>query len=166
MSASSPLLQRLICKAIKLKKLKANVRTGIVYSRRGPVLYVNNHGYIVTTINVMGLKKTVKAHQVVWLCADRDIPKGKVLDHKNRIKTDNRLCNLRLVSQQENLKNRRSFKGNMNPAAKINLRIAKEIRDEYKTGDWSYAYFSRKFKITKSTVSRIVTGKLWVHDVR
>lgn len=33
-------------------------------------------------------------------------PKGAIVDHKNRVKTDNRLCNLRFVTKSENNINR------------------------------------------------------------
>ena len=33
------------------------------------------------------------------------IPKGKIVDHINHIRHDNRLCNLRLVSSLDNARN-------------------------------------------------------------
>ncbi len=46
------------------------------------------------------------AHRLVWLYIYGVLPeKNKDIDHKNRIRHDNRLCNLRIVSRQENLRN-------------------------------------------------------------
>ena len=39
-----------------------------------------------------------------WECFHDIIPDGKVVDHINDNKEDNRLCNLQVVTQQENCK--------------------------------------------------------------
>ena len=41
-------------------------------------------------------------HRFVYECFNGLIPYGKVIDHINNMKDDNRLCNLQLVTQQEN----------------------------------------------------------------
>ena len=51
-------------------------------------------------------------HRFVYECFNGIIPDGKVIDHVNNIKDDNRLCNLQLMSQQENCEksaNRRDY---------------------------------------------------------
>jgi hypothetical protein len=42
------------------------------------------------------------AHRLIWIMHNGDIPKNKFIDHENRIKTDNRIENLRVVTNQEN----------------------------------------------------------------
>lgn len=42
------------------------------------------------------------AHRLAWEMTYGSIPKGKMIDHINRNKTDNRICNLRLVTPSEN----------------------------------------------------------------
>ena len=44
-------------------------------------------------------------HRVIWIMNEGGIPKGLVVDHINRDKSDNSLDNLRLVSHQFNLLN-------------------------------------------------------------
>ena len=41
-------------------------------------------------------------HRFVWECFHRLIPDGKVIDHINNNKEDNRLCNLQLITQVRN----------------------------------------------------------------
>ena len=49
-------------------------------------------------------QKGYYVHRFVYECFNGIIPDGKVIDHVNNIKDDNRLCNLQLMTQQENCK--------------------------------------------------------------
>ena len=51
-----------------------------------------------------GKQKTYFIHRFVWECFNGDIPVGKVIDHMNDDKEDNRLCNLQLMTKQQNCK--------------------------------------------------------------
>jgi len=53
-------------------------------------------GYIIIKIN----RKDYQAHRLAWLYEYGNFPK-QTIDHINRIKTDNRICNLRDVSQSK-----------------------------------------------------------------
>lgn len=57
-------------------------------------------GYLASTI----LGKKYFAHRIIWLMYHGQMPDMQI-DHVNGIKTDNRICNLRHVSNQENAKN-------------------------------------------------------------
>jgi hypothetical protein len=61
----------------------------------------DGNGYLVLSYK----GKQERAHRVVWIEANGQIPKGFVIDHINGIKSDNRLCNLRLVTPSENNQN-------------------------------------------------------------
>ena len=49
-------------------------------------------------------QKACYVHRFVWECFKGVIPEGKVIDHINNNKEDNRLCNLHLITQQQNCK--------------------------------------------------------------
>ena len=49
-------------------------------------------------------QKGYYVHRFVYECFNGIIPDGKVIDHVNNIKDDNRLCNIQLITQQENCK--------------------------------------------------------------
>lgn len=100
----------------KLKKaLNYNEHTGIFIRSqkslgRGKVGdvagSVTNRGYVVISI----FNTQVRAHRLAWFYVYGVFPDS--IDHINGIKTDNRIKNLRNVSQQENTKNRALNKNN------------------------------------------------------
>ncbi|EBW5988281.1 HNH endonuclease [Escherichia coli] len=65
-------------------------------------------GHCIVSIN--GKREYV--HRVVWEIHHGEIPEGMVIDHINGNPSDNRIENLRCVSQQINLLNKRKQKNN------------------------------------------------------
>ena len=61
----------------------------------------DENGYKRLTIN----KKLTSCHRIIWEMHNGDIPKGMCIDHINRVRDDNRIENLRLVTQTENALN-------------------------------------------------------------
>ncbi len=150
--------------AIRFDVLRADLNTGLVYNNRldpsKPLGTLTRRGYLVATVHMDGERKQVKLHQVVWFAAGRAIPGGRIIDHENRIKTDNRLDNLRLATPLLNSQNRRSYKGEGNPAARIDRRSANAIRESY-TRLHSYGKVAAEFSVSRSLVAQIVRGELW-----
>ena len=64
------------------------------------------NGYLFCMVRKHGQngQKGYYVHRFVYECFNGIIPDGKVIDHVNNIKDDNRLCNLQLMSHQENCK--------------------------------------------------------------
>jgi hypothetical protein len=60
----------------------------------------NCNGYIVTSLD----GQRILAHRLAWLMCYGTLP-TKSLDHINRIKNDNRICNLREVDVSTNIQN-------------------------------------------------------------
>jgi len=63
---------------------------------------IRKEGYIVIQIN----KIQYYSHRLIWTMFNGDIPLDKCIDHINRNKSDNRLENLRIVSNRENALNK------------------------------------------------------------
>lgn len=61
----------------------------------------NNKGYINIEID----SKSYKAHRLAWFYVNGQFPDGDI-DHINHVKSDNRLSNLRVVTNQQNCMNR------------------------------------------------------------
>ena len=84
------------------RQFSYNKKTGIlkwkIGIRKGKnVGCLDERGYIQTVIN----NKKTYIHRLIWLYVYGEFPK-KEIDHINRIKDDNRICNLRDVSRQIN----------------------------------------------------------------
>lgn len=64
--------------------------------------FVTNKGYRKLTI----FRKSFYAHIVVWLMLGNDLPDGCVIDHVDRVRSNNRPSNLRLTTSSGNSRNR------------------------------------------------------------
>lgn len=84
--------------------LSYNPHTGcLTWVRTGaPASSINNKGY--GRVKVM--QQTLSAHRVCWFLHHGTWPTG-ILDHINGNKTDNRIDNLRVVTNQQNGMNRK-----------------------------------------------------------
>ncbi len=49
--------------------------------------------------------KMYLAHRLAWIFLHGSIPEGFDIDHINRVRTDNRECNLRLATRSQNIRN-------------------------------------------------------------
>ena len=143
---------------------------GSVYGSRGyelsPILH--NTGYSVITVRVNGEQKQVRVHRFIWETLVGEIPENLVINHKNGIKTDNRLCNLELVTNKENINHawneldRVSVKGEDKPQAKITEAQAIDIIIMCKNGD-SNKVIGNKFGLHPNYISLIRHNKRWKH---
>ena len=61
---------------------------------------LNGNGYFTVKIQ----NKNYPVHRIIWLYVNGNFPSQEI-DHKNRIRNDNRLCNLRAVSRIDNCQN-------------------------------------------------------------
>ena len=76
---------------------------------------VDESGYV--RLRVLGIK--YKAHRVVWCKHYGEWPDGEI-DHINGIKSDNRICNLRIATSQMQMQNRGTLKSNTSGYRGIN----------------------------------------------
>ena len=85
-----------------------------------------------TSLSMYGYKRGVVlgrhafAHRIIWLLAHGEWPIE--IDHINGVKTDNRLCDLRSVSRQQNMKNKCIPKDNKTGVQGLKL--------DKRTGNW------------------------------
>lgn len=77
----------------------------------------NGRGYLIIRID----GKVYPAHRLAWRIKTGEWPEG-VIDHINGIGTDNRWDNLRDVTQQENLFNKREMSNNKSGSVGVRFR--------------------------------------------
>ena len=65
----------------------------------------SHNGYLTCSVKKNETKqKSCQAHRFIWECWCGLIPEGKVIDHIDNNKANNQLCNLRLMTHQQNCK--------------------------------------------------------------
>jgi hypothetical protein len=74
---------------------------GKLYWKNGKVAGCYNKRY--ATVNFK--KKHHSIHRVIWEMFNGPIPEGMEIDHINRVKSDNRIENLRLATRKQNMNN-------------------------------------------------------------
>lgn len=86
-----------------VKPYRIDPDAGLIYGRRGKdkcISRIGYRGYI--AVNSHG-KPVGLAHRMIYEYVNGPIPDGLVINHKNGIKTDNRICNLEAVTPKENV---------------------------------------------------------------
>lgn len=120
-----------------------------------------------TGYGVVFIGKTISIHRLV---AETFIPNPGNLSDVNHIdgdKSNNRVDNLEWVSRGSNIKHsydsglREAKKGEESPAAKITLKQAQEIYDQYETDGYNSnaKQLAEKYKVDTAYIRRIITGK-------
>lgn len=105
--------QRLIKQIIDSGFYDINTEAGTIYSKRKGIKRIKKAnvlptGYLQHTIfngkrGVNGIKLNVYEHHIIFIAAKGIYPEGLQIDHINGNKADNRICNLRTCTSQENV---------------------------------------------------------------
>lgn len=147
---------------------------GIIYSqKRNCFLKSRLHtgGYSQVTLWIKGKQSDKYVHRLVAEMFIANPQNKPCVNHKNGIKTDNRVENLEWVTDSENQKhsyaNRfNSRNGLNNGMSKLNYDIAYKIRYEYMTknitGITQYK-LAKKYKVSESTIRQVIKNKTWVN---
>ena len=77
-----------------------NIKTSRIIKQR-----ISTGGYLIVDIQINKKNKTFKTHRLIAETFLGVGPNGKEVDHINRVKTDNRVENLRWVTRFENMNN-------------------------------------------------------------
>lgn len=129
-------------------------------------LSTNKSGYKVITLKVYGKYKNFKVHRLV---ARAFLPNPKLLpvvNHKDTIRSNNRVSNLEWTTHSENLKHsyrmgNRSNKGMKNPSFKSErLRL---VHPDYGVECLTRQGYIKKYKLDPSSISKLVKGSIKSH---
>lgn len=133
---------------------------------------IKRGGYATFHLCKDGERKDPLAHRLIWVAFNGAIPDGLEINHKNSIRSDNRLANLELMSRSENcaygfrMNNRpppnNPSPGSKNGSAKLSEADIPKIRAMALTGKYQYE-IAKIFGVSQPLIGKIVRRMLWAH---
>lgn len=140
----------------------------VIYKKRKKNRLLNGKfrgKYNVISFKNKGKTITISVHRAIWICFNGEIPEELEINHKNGIKTDNKLSNLELVTRSENaihayqILKRKHIHGE-EIGSKLKKRDIIKIREMLEKG-LNQRYIAKFFKVTQSTICAINTKRTW-----
>ena len=134
---------------------------GIVIGKNGSTGSLTKYGYLVLTCEGYQFK----VHEIIAVAGGLN-PTGLTVDHINNIRTDNRLCNLQLLTNSENASkgwkgHRDRTLGSRNGQSKLTEQGVIDIKILLADGKLSQRCIAWLFGVSPMTISDINTGKCW-----
>ena len=150
----------------RIGRYLVDVEAGIVYGRFGrPVGSMTRTGYL-QVFRGGADGRSIQAHILVWTAEHGPIPDGLEINHRNGVKTDNRIANLELVTRSDNLRHayalglRERRTGERGPNARLTWEIVRSIRQRITAGE-RRADLAAEHGVHLNTVNLIAAGKTW-----
>jgi hypothetical protein len=145
-------------------------KNGIVYnSKTGNYIKPNlgRRGYFTISLCINGVCKTKTLHRIIANCFIPNQDNKPEVNHKNGIKTDNRIDNLEWVTHKENLAYAYELNLINNTGENNKISILKdiqvlEIRDKYNKGVKT-SVLSELYNVSKSTINYVTARRNWKH---
>jgi hypothetical protein len=106
--------------------------------------HINNNGYRITSFTINNKQYTVLAHHIAWFLYYGEWP-SKEVDHRNTIRSDNRIKNLRLATRRQTNRNRSVQSNNTSGITGISWRKNRNKYRAYitvKNGTINLGYFN------------------------
>ena len=135
----------------------------------------HSQGYCSAVLTRTGKQASCVMHRLVALAHIGQPPQPRMdVNHKNGIKTDNRLENLEWSTRADNLRHAREVLGRQmglskgklagvrNPNCKLSESDVVQIRKMAREGI-TLAAMAKLFPVAAETIGRVVAGKTWAH---
>lgn len=126
----------------------------------------NSSGYRSLIITRGGPRDLLRHHHLVMRYWVGPRPSGMVINHKNGIKTDNRLENLEYCTPRQNRDhakiNRLYSSGSRCSWSKLKEEEVGLIREAHKIG-MSLNHLARAFRVSKKAILQVTKGRTWMY---
>lgn len=126
----------------------------------------NTNGYSYVFLCRKPRRINARIHAIVAAAFIGERPDGLQINHKNGVKSDNRLCNIEYATPRENIVHsynelgRQSPKGENHGMSKLSSSDVLAIRGRVRCGE-SQRTIALDFGVNQQQISRISTGKRW-----
>lgn len=126
-----------------------------------------------------GKKRTMLIHRLVWLAHKGKIKDDKLqINHKDGDKLNNKLSNLELVTNRENIihayktglnkvskfareQSSKRLRSSQNPTAKFSANEVIKIRKEFNDKKFTKKELIKKYKVCRRTIENLVKGRTY-----
>lgn len=154
----------------KIRSVERRVRKGNGTRRVAPrrrKLSTNTKGYLSVGLSKQGTSKTHEVHKLVMLAFRGPPSPGLEVCHKNGIRTDCRLKNLRYGTRASNHADKKrhgtSSIGEKHGGHKLSESNVESLLKLYISGKHSQKELAQKFGVSQSMISLIVRDENWTH---
>lgn len=127
------------------------------------------NGYPSVSLCVNGIPRTFVVHRLV-ASSFLGLPNARqVANHKNGLKTDNRVENLEWVTSSRNIKHAYDtgltvgLSAERNGKAKLTFLQAQDIRSRHTLGNVGVNQLASEYKLTVSAIRNILAGRRYAH---
>lgn len=141
---------------------------GLIYGKRGrPVGSCDSSGYLQVTVIQSGRRILRSAHRWIWEHARGPIPDDREINHRNGVKTDNRIANLELVTHRRNIEHAyeyglKSNRGERHPNHRLTAHQVQQIRARADGGE-SHLSLAAEFGMSRRHINDIARRVAWAH---